>query len=130
MLNDKLKELRKSRGYSQQQVASKLHITQGAVSQWEKGTTIPSLEQLAAVADIYQVTVDELLGRPYPEPPKDAAWEIRERLRRDPSYRMLFDAAKSATPDHLEAAAAMLKVLEPKRNQSGYYQDEGYADDD
>ena len=42
----------------------------------------------------------------------DEALAIRERLRRDPSYRMLFNAADNAQPDHLRAAAAMLKALE------------------
>ena len=37
---------------------------------------------------------------------------IRERLRRDPNYRMLFDAAENAKPEHIRAAAAMLKSLE------------------
>lgn len=67
------------------------------------------------MADYFGVTVDELLGRE-PEPAKvqDEAWAIRERLRRDPSYRLLFDAADKASPEHLRAAAAMLKALNPQ----------------
>lgn len=37
--NERIKEFRRERGYSQEQIARKLHITQGAVSQWEKGIT-------------------------------------------------------------------------------------------
>lgn len=43
----------------------------------------------------------------------DDSWELRERLRRDPNMRMLFSAASRATPDHIRAAAEMLKALEP-----------------
>lgn len=41
MVNDTIKSLRKKKGMSQAQIAIKLGITQGAVSQWEKGTTQP-----------------------------------------------------------------------------------------
>ena len=45
------------------------------------------------------------------ETKEDDAWAIRERLRRDPEYRLLFSAADKAKPEHLKAAAAMLKIL-------------------
>ena len=112
MLNEKIKSLRKQHGYSQQQIATKLHITQGAVSQWEVGATVPAADQLSALATVFGISVDELLDREPPEPKRDDAWEIRERLRRDPDYRLLFSAAGNASPEHLRAAAAMLKALE------------------
>ena len=114
-LNERIRELRKKAGYSQQQMARKLHLTQGAISQWENGITVPAADQLSALADVFEITVDELLGRAVEQPAdQDEAWAIRERLRRDPAYRLLFDAADNASPEHLRAAAAMLKALEPK----------------
>lgn len=113
-LNERIRELRKKAGYSQQQMARKLHLTQGAISQWENGITVPAADQLSALADVFEITVDELLGRSVEQPQDDEAWAIRERLRRDPAYRLLFDAADNASPEHLRAAAAMLKALEPK----------------
>lgn len=113
MLCDNIKRLRKEHGYSQQQIAIKLHVTQGAVSQWENGVTVPAADQLVSLADAFGITVDQLLERKAPEK-KDDAWEIRERLRRDPAYQMLFSAANKASPEHLKAAAAMLRALEPE----------------
>ena len=113
-LNERIRELRKKAGYSQQKMARKLHLTQGAISQWENGITVPAADQLSALADVFEITVDELLGRSAEQPQDDEAWAIRERLRRDPAYRLLFDAADNASPEHLRAAAAMLKALEPK----------------
>lgn len=113
-LNERIRELRKKAGYSQQQIARKLHLTQGAISQWENGITVPAADQLSALANVFEITVDELLGRAVKQPAEDEAWAIRERLRRDPAYRLLFDAADNASPEHLRAAAAMLKALEPK----------------
>ena len=118
MLPIKIKELRKSKGYSQTQLAQKLRISQGAVSQWETGETVPSAGQLVSIADIFGISLDELLERNTTASGKDEAWAIRERLRRDPSYRLLFSAADSATPEHLRAAAAMLKALEPKKDDA------------
>lgn len=114
MLGERIRALRKARNYSQAQMARKLHITQGAISQWENGVTVPAADQLSALADVFEISVDELLGRDAVEPEQDDAWAIRERLRRDPAYRLLFDAADNASPEHLRAAAAMLKALEPK----------------
>ena len=99
-LNERIRELRKKAGYSQQQMARKLHLTQGAISQWENGITVPAADQLSALADVFEITVDELLGRAVEQPAdQDEAWAIRERLRRDPAYRLLFDAADNASPE-------------------------------
>ena len=115
MLNEKIRVLRKKAGYSQEQMARKLHLTQGAISQWENGLTVPAADQLASLASIFGISVDDLLEIEKPDTSFKYDAEIvamRERLRRDPSYRLLFDAADNAKPEHLRAAAAMLKALE------------------
>ena len=63
MLSDRIRALRKEHGYSQEQMARKLHLTQGAISQWENGLTVPAADQLIALADVFGITVDDLLGR-------------------------------------------------------------------
>ena len=118
MLNERIRKLRKDRGYSQEQMARKLHISQGAVSQWENGITTPSAEQITAIADLFGISADILLGRQSSPVIHDDAWELRERIRRDPDMRMLFSAADRATPEHLRAAAAMLKALEPPEGEA------------
>lgn len=62
MLSEKIKKLRQSKHYSQKQIAIKLGITQGAVSQWELGLTEPGADQLIALAQIFDTTVYELKG--------------------------------------------------------------------
>ena len=62
MLGEKIRQLRKAKGYSQEQLARKLDITQGAVSQWEKNITTPAAEQLKTLAEIFEITVDSLLS--------------------------------------------------------------------
>ena len=110
----KLKEIRESRGISQRQAAIALNLSPTVYNRYENGLREPSNVIMLAMADYFGVSVDELLGRTAEQPTEDEAWAIRERLRRDPAYRLLFDAADNASPEHLRAAAAMLKALEPK----------------
>lgn len=55
--------LRKERKFSQQEVALRIHSSQQCVSQWEKGITEPTLTYLWRLADLFEVEVDELIGR-------------------------------------------------------------------
>lgn len=116
---ERIKLIRKSKGISQALVAKTLGISQAAVSQWENGVTDPSSIQIVPLADLLGVSVDELLGHPEPEQSEEDVelFELRERMRRDPSLRILFSAARNASPDHIRAAAAMLKALEPEDDQ-------------
>ena len=55
--------LRKQRGITQETLAAELGVTAAAVSKWEKGYTLPDILMLCALADFFEVTADELLGR-------------------------------------------------------------------
>lgn len=60
---NRIKELRKKHGYSQQELANLLFVNQTAVSQWERGSTTPSPSILLALSDLFETTTDYLLGR-------------------------------------------------------------------
>ena len=62
-LNEKIKELRISQGYSQVDFAKKLGITKQCVSNWENDNVVPSIEMLVKMADVFHVTTDYMLGR-------------------------------------------------------------------
>lgn len=63
MFAQRLKELRKEHGLSQVALASQLGISQQAVGKWENARSTPDPATLNRLADIFQVTVDFLLGR-------------------------------------------------------------------
>lgn len=56
-----IKELRVQAGMKQIELAMKIGVSQGAVSQWEKGYTMPKADLLPKIAQILNCTIDELL---------------------------------------------------------------------
>ncbi len=63
VFQEKLKEMRKMCGLTQQNVAEKLGISQPSYIRYENGTAEPTLENLVKLADLFDVSVDFLLGR-------------------------------------------------------------------
>ena len=59
MFGKNIKRLRLGAGYSQEQLARKLHISQGAVSQWEQGKTVPDTQTLLQLAQLFGVSLNE-----------------------------------------------------------------------
>ena len=62
-IGPKIQELRKQKGIKQEELAAELGVTAAAVSKWENGYTLPDILMLCALADYFEVTTDELLGR-------------------------------------------------------------------
>nr|WP_154895207.1 helix-turn-helix transcriptional regulator [Paenibacillus xylanexedens] len=62
-LKSKIRELREARGMSTQQLADILGVSQRQVQLYEKGESVPKLEGLIILADLFGVSTDYLLGR-------------------------------------------------------------------
>lgn len=60
---NRLIALRKEKGLSQEQLADKLGVSRQAISKWENGESAPDTDNLIALADIYGISLDELLGK-------------------------------------------------------------------
>ena len=59
--NEKLQELRKQKGLTQEALAEALFVSRTAVSKWESGRGYPNIDSLKGIAKFFGVTVDELL---------------------------------------------------------------------
>ena len=58
-----IKNFRLQKGLKQQELAQKLSITQRKVSYWENGKVEPDLDMLWEIADLFEISIDELIGR-------------------------------------------------------------------
>lgn len=68
MLSEKIYQLRRKSGLSQEQLAEKIGVSRQAVSKWEGGLSIPDLDKLKALSECFQVTIDELTNDRAPDP--------------------------------------------------------------
>ena len=60
--HEKLQELRKCRGLTQEELAEALYVSRTAISKWESGRGYPSIDSLKAIATYFSVSIDDLLS--------------------------------------------------------------------
>ena len=60
--NEKLQELRKQKGLTQEELAELLYVSRTAISKWESGRGFPNIESLKAISKFFSVSLDELLS--------------------------------------------------------------------
>ncbi|MEC4175313.1 helix-turn-helix domain-containing protein [Adlercreutzia sp. R7] len=107
----RLAELRRERGFSQESLAEQLGLSRQAVSKWERAESAPDMGNLIALADLYGVTLDELL-RVSPEVEEDVRYESQERAAS--SETQAAEAAEEAreAAERAEAAAVAAAAQE------------------
>lgn len=108
-LNEKMAALRRQKGYTQDEVAERLGVTPQAVSKWENGVSCPDIMLLSAIADMFEVTVDELLCRTN-TPIVSVTPESQKRNIDDMVLRILITSADGDNVK-LNLPIALIKVL-------------------
>lgn len=78
MLQDNIKNLRKHKGMTQEELATQLHVVRQTVSKWEKGLSVPDAQMLQKLADTLDTDVRTLLGSTVEVP--DEPDKIAEQL--------------------------------------------------
>ena len=61
VVNTSIKELRKKKNMTQDELAEKLNVTRQAVSNWENGKTQPDIETLTQLAEVFDVSVERII---------------------------------------------------------------------
>ena len=87
--SERLKRERENKGWSQLELAEKIHVSRQSVSKWETGKNYPSIEVIINLSDLFGVTVDELLRSDV---------ELNEKVIQDskqlafPKWKVFFDS--------------------------------------
>ena len=71
MLSVFLKEIRKSKGRSQEELAIKLNVVRQTVSKWENGLSVPDSDMLISISEVLETPVSILLGETVAKPQPD-----------------------------------------------------------
>lgn len=71
--NNRLYQLRKQRGFSQEELASRLNVSRQTVSKWEIGDSTPDMEKLVAMSELFDVSLDSLVMGKEEQPQTAAA---------------------------------------------------------
>ena len=80
MFGENLKTLRKQNGFSQEELATRLHVVRQTISKWEKNLSVPDADTLIRLAEVLEVSVSELLGAKIEN--ENAASDVAEQLSR------------------------------------------------
>lgn len=81
-LGEKICALRTGKGLSQEDLAQRLEVSRQSVSKWETGQSVPDLEKIIRLADLFGVSVDELVRegeRPQPPQPETKVVYVKEK---------------------------------------------------
>lgn len=80
-IQQRLLDLRKEKGLTQEEVGAKLGVSPQSVSKWENGLTYPDIDLLPEIADLYDVSLDYLLGKDEARNRKDKTPTIHIRVK-------------------------------------------------
>lgn len=111
MLGANLKTLRKNKGFSQEQLATRLNVVRQTVSKWEQGLSVPDSEMLVKISEILGASVGELLSveiAPEKAPALEAVARELEKLNEQLAARQ---ARRQAFFRKAAAAAAVFLLV-------------------
>lgn len=98
MLGERMRRLRQTNNISQSTVAKYVGVSAGAVSKWENGTASPSRESLIKLAELFRVSIDELIGESV-----DTALSKIGAIRYDKQHRIpVLGNVSAGTPMYAE----------------------------
>ncbi|WP_312647529.1 helix-turn-helix domain-containing protein [Aminipila sp.] len=117
-LNDKLKEARKKKGMTQDDVEQKTGINKKTISNWENGVSRPDVDSISLLCKIYGIdpndlfewdSVKEKQQEGYYLDPEAAA--IAQEIYEDQDLKMLFDASRKVSKNDIQLVIDMVKRL-------------------
>lgn len=109
--NNKLYELRKQKGFSQEELASRLNVSRQTVSKWEVGESAPDMEKLIAISDLFEISLDELVKGETPKQSDVSEQVVKSEFYSDIKEHVLTDDNKAKARKGLKIAGIVVAVI-------------------
>ncbi len=112
--NNKLYELRKQKGLSQEELANRLNVSRQTISKWEIGDSAPDLEKLVAISDLFGISLDELVHGEAPAPEPEPAVPLQTAgaaIYSDIKDNIVTEENKAKAKKGLKIAAIIVGVI-------------------
>lgn len=115
---DVLKKLRKNKGISQVELATKLGFSKSLIGLYETGERKPSFEALEAIADFFNISIDYLMGKEdkssyYLDP---EAAEIAQEMYDRPELKTLFSTTRNVKKEDIQFIQEMVDRIAKDKN--------------
>ena len=130
----RVKQLRKNKHLTGEQLGNILGITKTGISYWENGRSVPDNEMLLKLADFFDVSIDYLLGKTDIETKIDKSTyygdydevveylkdnpehlDVYKRILNDDHFALLFDKTKDITPEEIDVIISVIIGLQNGR---------------
>lgn len=130
----RVKQLRKNKHLTGEQLGNILGITKTGISYWENGRSVPDNEMLLKLADFFDVSIDYLLGKTDIETKIDKSsyygdydevveylkdnpehLDVYKRILNDDHFALLFDKTKDLTPEEIDVIISVIIGLQNGR---------------
>lgn len=108
---ENLKELRKSRGYSQDRFAREIGSNQVNVSAWELGTRMPTIPTIRHIANVFHVPLSSLISLETTGIEEDADRELLDIIQSNPFVRKLVDKSRYLSDADLRMLLDVIDAL-------------------
>ena len=109
--NNKLYELRKQKGFSQEELANRLNVSRQTISKWEVGESTPDMENLVAISELFEISLDELVLNKVPEEADTSAQAVKSEFYSDIKENVLTDENRKKAKKGLKIAAIVLGII-------------------
>ena len=109
--NNKLYELRKQKGFSQEELANRLNVSRQTISKWEVGDSTPDMEKLVAISDLFEVSLDELVKGEEPKLAEPSEQIVKSELYSDIKEQVLTVDNKKKAKKGIKIAGIILGIF-------------------
>ena len=109
--NNKLYELRKQKGFSQEELANRLNVSRQTISKWEVGESTPDMENLVAISELFEISLDELVLDKVPKEADTSAQVVKSEFYSDIKENVLTDENRKKAKKGLKIAAIVLGII-------------------